>query len=280
MGKSNAVFAARDAYKAQYMEKFDALYMREAGKITHKLYYEKNRHEYFIYLKIPSETVKNFYYDVVIKFYTNDNGLKVAPTLKDYQVQFFSNDPAFVYTYMYVFRKYNMLIEELKSKCPPASLKQAPTERNFYETPGYVKSIYFAYIFMKRVNLFNRSAYEFQGQKYSKNALLSQVASFDNKMRERDDLSKKQKAAERKNAAKEHNVKPVKGIPGANVRTTSTTKKVSSTSIISGTKRVSTTKKTGVVGKKKPQKKFLPSIVYYSIEQQMYHTESLLYLLP
>lgn len=246
MGKSNAVFAARDAYKAQYMEKFDALYMREAGKIKHTLYYDKGRGEYYIHLKIPSETVKNFYYDVVIKFYTKDNGLRVAPSLKDYDVQFFSNDPAFVYTYMYVFKKYNLLIEELKSKCPPTSLKDAPTERNFYETPGYVKSIYFAYIFMKRVGLFTRTAYEFNGQKYSKTTLLSRVSNFDNKMRERDDLSKKQKAAERRNAKKEHNAKPVPGTPGRK-NNIGTVKTVHSTAV---TKRTDTTRRTPIAGKK------------------------------
>ena len=175
--------------------------------------------------------------------------MKAAPTLKDYDVQFFSNDPAFVYTYMYVFRKYNLLIEELKSKCPAASLKQSPTERNFYETPGYVKSLYFAYIFMKRVSLFTRSAYEFNGQKYSKSALLNQISSFDNKMRERDDKSKKQKAAERKTAKKENNVKPVKGTPKKNIGVVKT---VHSTPTASKVNRTKLTKK-AMINSNKPK---------------------------
>ena len=145
MGKANAVFAARDAYKAEYMEKFDAIYMREAGKIDRYLYYDKAHDAYFAHFKMPSETVKGFYYDVVIRFYTNDNAERVNSSLRNYEVQFFSNDPAFIYTYLYVFRKLKMLIDDLTNKCPRASLTQAPEQRNAYEVPGYVKSIYFAY---------------------------------------------------------------------------------------------------------------------------------------
>ena len=201
MGKSNAVFAARDAYKQQYTEKWDALFMRESGRIHYTLYHDDTHDVYLIHLKIPSETVKDFYYDVVIRFYTDDNALRAGASLKDYQAQFFSNDPAFIYTYLYVFHKHKMLVEDLKSKCPTASLRDAPVERNFYETPGYVKSIYFAYIFMSRNSLFLKDYYNHSGRKYSKTALLSAVASGVNKMEERQDKESKQKALEKRKKA-------------------------------------------------------------------------------
>ena len=136
MGKNNAVFAARDAYRAQYMEKFDALYMREAGRIKRTLYYDKVRDVYFCHIKMPSETVEKFYYDVVIRFYTDDNAERVNSSLTNYQVQFFSNDPAFIYTYLYVFRKLDMLVMDLKGKCPKLSMTQRPVERNAYLDVG------------------------------------------------------------------------------------------------------------------------------------------------
>ena len=197
MGKHNAVFSARDAYRAQYMEKFDALYMREAGRIDRTLYYDRVRDIYLAHIKIPSETVENFYYDVVIKFYTDDNAERVNSSLTNYQVQFFSNDPAFIYTYLFVFRKLDMLITDLKSKCPKLSMTQAPTERNFYQTPGYVKSIYFAYILMSRTDMFLKSTYQNFGQKYSKSALLSKVSSGNAKMDERKEKESRQKAQKR-----------------------------------------------------------------------------------
>jgi len=194
MGKANAIFAARDSYKAEYMEKFDALYMREAGKIDRYLYYDKSRDEYYAHIKIPSESVKNFYYDVVIKFYTNDNAQRTNSSLKEYDIQFFSNDPAFIFTYMYVFLKHNMLIEELKNKCPKASLTIRPEQRNAYEVPGYVKSIYFAYILMSRSDMFLKTTYHNFGNRYSKTVLASKIASGEAKMEERRKVEAKEKA--------------------------------------------------------------------------------------
>lgn len=193
MGKANAVFAAREAYKVEYTEKFDALYMREAGRIKRILYYDKTHDTYYAHIKVPSETVKRFYYDVVIKFYTTDNAQRSNSSLKDYQVQFFSNDPAFVYTYMYVFLKLNMLVDELKPKCPKASLTMRPEQRNAYEVPGYVKSIYFAYILMSRSDMFLKNTYQNFGIQYSKYALLTNVDSVDKKMEERKVLEAKEK---------------------------------------------------------------------------------------
>lgn len=194
MGKSNAVFAGREQARELYTNKFDMIYMREAGKIDRTLYYDKAHDNYIVHFKIPSETVKGFYYDVVIRFFTNDPAQHTSTTLKNYDVQFFSNDPAFVYTYMYVFRTHGMLIEDLKGKCPKASLTDAPIERNAYMVPGYVKSIYFAYLLMARTDLFLKSTYENYGKRYMKITLLNQVASFANKMEEREDKEKKQKA--------------------------------------------------------------------------------------
>ena len=198
MGKANAVFAARDAYKAEYMEKFDTIYMREAGKIDRYLYYDKAHDAYFAHFKMPSETVKGFYYDVVIRFYTNDNAERVNSSLRNYEVQFFSNDPAFIYTYLYVFRKLKMLIDDLTNKCPRASLTQAPEQRNAYEVPGYVKSIYFAYILMNRTDLFLKTTYHHMGRSYSKSTMLSRVMSGTDKMEERREKEARQKAQERK----------------------------------------------------------------------------------
>lgn len=202
MGKANAVFSGRDSFRAQYTEKFDQLYMREAGKIDRWLYFDKVQDAYFVHFKMPSETVKDFYYDVVIRFYTNDNAERVNSSLKNYEVQFFSNDPAFVYTYLYVFHKHKMIIDDLKVKCPKASLTMRPEQRNAYEVPGYVKSIYFAYILMSRTDLFLKTTYETLGRRYSKGQLLQKVANYTNKMEERKEKESRQKAAAKKIAGK------------------------------------------------------------------------------
>lgn len=249
MGKNNAVFAARDAYRAQYMEKFDALYMREAGKIKRTLYYDKVRDIYFCHIKMPSETVEKFYYDVVIRFYTDDNAERVNSSLTNYQVQFFSNDPAFIYTYLYVFRKLDMLVMDLKGKCPKLSMTQRPVERNAYETPGYVKSIYFAYILMSRTDLFLKSTYQNFGKKYSKTALTSEVASGEAKMRERREVEAKQKAQKKVQKADEARIKAFARRTQADAKNTRT-KTVKTVGKVGTVNKVGAVKgKTGKIGK-------------------------------
>ena len=242
MGKSNAVFAARDAYKIEYTDKFDALFMREAGRIKRTLYYDKAHDAYYAHIKIPSETVEKFYYDVVIRFFTDDNAQRTNSSLKDYQVQFFSNDPAFVYTYMYVFLKHNMLVEDLKPKCPKASLTMKPVERNAYEVPGYVKSIYFAYILMSRTDMFLKSTYQNFGLRYSKTALLNTVDSVDKKMDERRVAEAKQKKLKKQQKFDKQRIadRTLKTQSNTNsVKRVSTVKKVGTVNTISGGNRVS-----------------------------------------
>lgn len=168
-----------------YVEKFDKVIVREAGKINYKLYYDKGHDQFYILIKIPSEVVPKFYYDVVIQFYTDDNGIRTDATLQDYNVKFFSNDPAFVFTYLRVFRKNDMFVEALKEKSPKLALNKDPKEKNPFEIPGYVKSIYFAYLYMKAHNLFLKSNYTMYGDKYDKSILVRQVEEADSKIAKR-----------------------------------------------------------------------------------------------
>ena len=100
MGKDNSVFSKRGMYKDLYTGKFDAILAREAGNIDFMLY-KSDDSKYTIHIKIPSEVVEKFYYDVVIEFSTKEKFDFVRPTLSNYDVKFFSNDPAFVFTFAY-----------------------------------------------------------------------------------------------------------------------------------------------------------------------------------
>ncbi len=203
LGKKNAVFQQRDMYKAMYTEKFGALNLREAGKIDHTLYYDSGKDVFYAYIKIPSEVVPKFYYDVVIRFHTSDNGLKTSPSLEMYDVQFFSNDPSFVFTYLKVFLDLGMIVEDLKPKSSKLALKHDPVEKNPYKIPGYVKSIYFAYLFMKQRGLFLKLPYK--TLPYSKNALLGQVEHSDKKIADRQEKGAAVEKEKRREKAKTAN---------------------------------------------------------------------------
>ncbi len=186
MGRSNAVLsvAMREAQRNIYTTKFDNILLRENGKINYYLYKGKNC--YYVHIKIPSEVVHNFYYDVVIKFIKDQKVAANLSKLNKWQVQFFSNDPSFVFTYAYVFKKKDMFIKELSSKMSTKALTKSPDITNKEQMVGYVKSIYFAYLFMQQRGLFNPIRYEGVpdlDMKY----LLSQIEQADKKIEDRQD---------------------------------------------------------------------------------------------
>lgn len=188
MGKKNAVFSQRQMYKDLYTQKFDNLVLREAGKINYTLYIDEKRDRYVAHIKIPSETVKNFYYDAVIYFYTSDAAIHSSPSLNGYNIKFFSNDPAFVFTYLRVFFKNDLFFEDLKPRASKKALREDPKVTNPYETPGYSKILYFAFLFMKGHHLFNKTVFKQEAKPYDKKVLLKMVMDTDEKIAKRQEL--------------------------------------------------------------------------------------------
>ena len=255
MGKKNAVFSQKDIYKSQYTKRFDILYLREAGEIKYTLYKNKKNDTFYAHIKIPSEVIPKFYYDVVIKFETNDNGLRASNSLKGYDVRFFSNDPAFVFTFEYVFHKNDMFVDELSPRASKLALKRFPKEKNRFGIPGYVKSIYFAWIFMNRKNLFSKYLYDQVGQPYNLKLLLDSIEDTDVKIADRQekgiDLEKKKAKLRRaKNDAEISSAKARQAaLNGANnsdthrIKITDKTKTVKPVSSIKKIKNVTSGKK-------------------------------------
>lgn len=175
LGKRNAVFSQRDMYKNLYTDKFNKLVLREAGKIVSMLYIDKRLNRYIIHVKVPSESVKNYYYDAVVCFYTHDPTVAASATLEGYNVQFFSNDPAFVFTYLRAFLKHGLFFEDCRPKSSKQALENDPTTTNPYELPGYSKILYFTYLYMKSKNLFQKHMFVNYGETYSKSKLLNNI---------------------------------------------------------------------------------------------------------
>lgn len=205
LGKKAAVFSQRDMYKDLYTKKYGAVLLRENGSFTTKMYYDKKNDRYFMYMKIPSEVVEKFYYDVVIEFYPIDGSNATANDLHNYGVRFFSNDPAFVFTYEYVFSKNDLFIKELKPKASKVALKNRPEERNPYEIPGYVKSIYFCFLHMKSRSLFNKTHWKNYADTFSAKKLLDQIENTDKKVADRQRLGIEVAKKKRDSAKKERN---------------------------------------------------------------------------
>ena len=192
MQKQGAVFSliAREAQRKDYTTRFNNILLRENGKINFYLYKNREKNEYFIHIKIPSEPIKKFYYDVVIKFYADSSVKDLGRSLNKFNVQFFSNDPAFVFTFAYVFNKNNLLVKELQSKMSSKAIKTAAKEKNPENIIGYVKSLFFAYIFMSNRGLFSILQWN-DAEDFNKEKLLSKVTDADTMIERRQEEEKK-----------------------------------------------------------------------------------------
>jgi hypothetical protein len=136
-------------------------------------------------MKVPSEVVEKFYYDVVIQFYPIDITNNTELHIKRYGVKFFSNDPSFVFTYAYVFKNNDMFIEELAPKMSKLALKEKPDQRNPYQIPSYVKSIYFCFLYMQTKSLFNKTHWKNYSSNLVWRNILHDIENADKKIKDR-----------------------------------------------------------------------------------------------
>ena len=205
MGKKNAVYSNREIYRTMYKEKLDKILLRENGTIKYSLYVDKRKDTYYCHLKIPSEVIEKFYYDVVIMMYP-DGSMSALKSLEKYNVKFYSNDPSFVFTFAHAMKVNDMFIDDLKSKMSKKALRTEAKEKNPQNEVGYVKSIFFAYLTMRRYGLFNKIKYE-TAPAYSKVFILPEIDDADKKIQARQNaVNERNKKKERK-TPQEHSVK-------------------------------------------------------------------------
>lgn len=243
MGKKNAVFSQRDMYKKLYTEKLDKIILREGSKFTYRLFYDKAKDRYFCHIKVPSETIDKFYYDTVIMFYSDDPMAKGHSNLRHYFVKFYSNDPAFVYTFAHAFIENEIFIEELVPKMAKKAVKDVAKEKNPENIVGYVKSIYFAYLIMQKYSLFEKINYSTQGKKFTAKELLSDVMDASKKVALRQEEGEKLNARKKREKISAANANRNTEISSKTTDRISPIKKTSTTSKVGSTKFVKPIKK-------------------------------------
>ena len=193
-GIGTAVMSYRKMYEDLYHNKWKLIMTRENGAIDYTIY--KSNDYYFFHIKVPSETINKFYYDVVIKIKNGNN-----TSLEDEPAQFFSNDPSFNYTFAHAFAKHDLHIKELESKMSKLSLNKVAIEKNPQDMIGYVKTLYFAYIVMKEKGLFNKFKISNEAKKFDIKILLSNIENTEIKIQdriERQEKINKEKKKEKK----------------------------------------------------------------------------------
>jgi hypothetical protein len=154
-GTKASVISNRKMYEDLYRDKWGKIMTRENGHLDYALYIDKTK--YIAHIKIPSEQIEDFYYDIVFVF---DHPGTIVSKLDDCETLFFSNDPSFNYTFAHAFKKHKMTIKELEGKMAKVALKKSPKEKNPDDVIGYVKTFYFAYIFLSEKGLLNKARFK------------------------------------------------------------------------------------------------------------------------
>ena len=240
------VITNRNMYKDLYKSKFDKVLLRENGKIEWHVYQTNdNQDSYYIYIKVPSEVIEKFYYDVVIRLFTTENKKKSNNILREYAVEFYSNDPAFVYTFAHAFSKNKLFIKDLEPKMSRAAMKDVAKMKNPKDNIWYVKSLYFAYLTMERYHLFNRTILNQHSSKYNKRELLSKITHATEKVEARQEAQvklDKEKAKEKKIERKDIEIQSKRAKTSDIVKTSVISKKSNLVKTVKTTKRVSAKK--------------------------------------
>ena len=209
------------------------------GSLEHAFYSDGKK--YYILVKVPSETLPKFTYDVVFSFFPIKDTDTSATTLTNYNITLFSNDPDFVYTYMHVYRKNGMIDPELVPKCPEKVLQEKAVVRNPQGIANYSKIVYMAYLYIKGKGLTHKSY--FTGSNFvikDKDAFFNLVEDCESKINARISgfndakakdknfvhrLKRKAKHTNGKHVRKVSNVKKTSG-SNRTTKTTKTTKRI------------------------------------------------------
>lgn len=181
-GKQNSVYSARHMYRDMYTEKYKRVMMREGGVMKYYLYRAGDK--YVIHLLVPSEAVEHFYYDVLIEFTPQDTVTSLRSNLFAYEARFYSNDPRFVFTFAHSFLTNDMFFKDMAPKMSQLALKHVAKKRNPKEEIGYVKSLYFAYLYMKDHSLDNKGQWG-AAEGYRPNLVIPTIMDADQKIEAR-----------------------------------------------------------------------------------------------
>lgn len=142
-GKGAATMGLKTV-RAEYDSRYEALLNAHGNEFETKVY--SNKSEYYVHLKIPSETKQGIVYDIIIKILP---GKTQESSILNSDVQVMCNSPSFVFTYAYVYKRERLLIKELDFILPKKSLQDAPTTRNPYKVLGLEKTLYYACRYLK-----------------------------------------------------------------------------------------------------------------------------------
>jgi hypothetical protein len=117
---------------------------------------------YFVHLRIPSENPfsPDIMYDVVFEFYPTKKEDLDSGTLTNYGIKVYSNYITFMFSFTYVYNKYDLLIPWLKPKFSMRALFEPPVKSNPSNLIGTDIKMWFAAHHIKSIGLMDKRKFK------------------------------------------------------------------------------------------------------------------------
>lgn len=127
------------------------------------IYYEND--DLWFHFKIPDQDKKGlFFYDVVFVFHpSSKKDVTDSSNILNYDVKFFANDPGFMFKYCYEFNQAKLIVDPLKTRLSSRALNEPANQMNPNHVLRYPKTLFFAYLTMENLGLFEKKNIQAQG---------------------------------------------------------------------------------------------------------------------
>jgi hypothetical protein len=152
----------------------------------------KEKEDYFIYAKVPSESndeypdSKPIHYDVIIQLSPPNKASLAWTDIREYDAKVYANIPSFVFTFNYVYHFRRALITMPNGFYTQKAVMERPRVRNPLNLLGIEKSLWFTIFYLDDHRMFKRSNIDSLLKDYNLNKLIKeeQIKSQDRKLAE------------------------------------------------------------------------------------------------
>lgn len=242
-GKGSSQIASRQSIIRDLAQRY-AQMKTDKKRFSHALY--RHSEGLLFHIRVPSETFPagSMWYDVLLLISLSEDSPNTRKKLMESSVKFWSNSPAFFYTYLYAAQTSGSIIDWPWLKAyTPKSFLQKPEIRNPDAVMGFEKSLHWAMLYLLENSLQDTERYIFKDIKFELQYLKKDVRTFDEIMRVYDINKKKmtdlaQKKREKEKAEKKKETEKKKPASRGLTGKQSKVKKVSSSSSIRTTRKV------------------------------------------
>ena len=150
-------------------------------------YFIEDENSYYVHMLIPSNNRGNTY-DVVIHFFTKSSIHATDYSLRNYDIEIFSNNPVFAFQFGYANHKAGIVIPFLAHKLSDIVLKTPAKKNNPSNAIGYDHSFYIAGMaLMDSARLLNKAYIKEVASPFDMKELIKEVRSLEDVMAEYQD---------------------------------------------------------------------------------------------